>query len=668
MASTTRNLSTWLEFYADLMKSNPGLARWAEASYEDLTKVTKGHLDKPDKFITTMATCSPFGAIVVHGTEGNVTILHHGTLYSRGLGMDPVVVFVSGNRSSSPFKTLDIGETVLPVGSGNLGTRARPIDTPSLKSFLQAKSADDFHGLKTTKDKENIFKEHPNHFMIGNDILQLVAGTGTAPAKDLAWLIIQHLNQKDGDDDDEDEDDEDDDDQKSILHYLWIVSNKKCRTSNIRDIPDDDDGIDQHCQRIRAKLANPLAPSPRTEAGNVNIGFDPTFIATQTALLTTANSINARLLAQTERETSGKSVLKGMAPKDKDLFTRLCTRDLKSEPAKMSSFMTSVLVEKSPSRITTHLRAVTREWEGSYFEGPFSRFLAKGYISHNEALTPGGFTLFMFAPKDCFPAYDGAQENYETLRVLWEQDLEETTLRRLAKDEFFLPRTTQHLVVQLDTATKMLETLTVPDGVAVDGLKKALKFLKRNSPAISQQLTTDSKLAIKIVYLLDRELQRFFRILGDADADMSLMDEDDECYLNDTVKTWLPHIETGRIPTVILPKILGGESPDTQTRRPPQNDRNSSTQRIDDLVPVTNPTVKPDWGLPTGRRYHEFFIARTESVRNWPIVENGKRMCVRYQATGKCNTSCRLSHKHNTRFSSAQCTEITNRFRRIYGL
>jgi hypothetical protein len=106
--------------------------------------------------------------------------------------MDPV--FVSGNRISSPFKTLDIAETVLPVGSGNLGTRDCPIDTPSLKSFLQAKSADDFHGLKTTKDKENIFKEHLNHFMIGNDILQLVAGKGTAPAKDLAWIIIQHLN------------------------------------------------------------------------------------------------------------------------------------------------------------------------------------------------------------------------------------------------------------------------------------------------------------------------------------------------------------------------------------------------------------------------------------------------------------------------------------------
>jgi hypothetical protein len=58
--ASTRTLSTWLEFYADLMKSNPGLARWAEASYEDLTKVTKGHLDKPDKFIMTMATCSPF--------------------------------------------------------------------------------------------------------------------------------------------------------------------------------------------------------------------------------------------------------------------------------------------------------------------------------------------------------------------------------------------------------------------------------------------------------------------------------------------------------------------------------------------------------------------------------------------------------------------------------
>ena len=64
MVSTPSTLSTWLEFYADLMVSNPGLARWAEASLEDLTKVTKGHLNKPDKFITTMATCSPFGAIM----------------------------------------------------------------------------------------------------------------------------------------------------------------------------------------------------------------------------------------------------------------------------------------------------------------------------------------------------------------------------------------------------------------------------------------------------------------------------------------------------------------------------------------------------------------------------------------------------------------------------
>ena len=97
----------------------------------------------------------------------------------------------------------------------------------------------------------------------------------------------KRLNQKDNDDDngnDDDEDDDDDDDTKSILHYLWIVSNNKCRTTKILDIHDDNDGIDQHCQRIREKLANPLAPPPCTVAGDVNIGFDPTFIATQTAL------------------------------------------------------------------------------------------------------------------------------------------------------------------------------------------------------------------------------------------------------------------------------------------------------------------------------------------------------------------------------------------------
>ena len=103
-------------------------------------------------------------------------------------------------------------------------------------------------------------------------------------------------------------------------------------------------------------------------------------------------------------------------------------------------------------------------------------------------------------------------------------------------------------MVQLDTATKILETRTVPDrvaidGVAVDGLKTALKFLKRNSPAISTLLKTDSKLAIKIIYLLDRELQFFFCVLGDAADDMSLMDENDEYYLHNSVKPGYPRLK-----------------------------------------------------------------------------------------------------------------------------
>jgi hypothetical protein len=88
--------------------------------------------------------------------------------------MNPIIVFISGKGISSPFKILDIEETVLPVGSGNLGTRARSIDTPSLTSLMKAKSANDFHGSKATKDKENTFKDHPNHFMIGNEILAQV--------------------------------------------------------------------------------------------------------------------------------------------------------------------------------------------------------------------------------------------------------------------------------------------------------------------------------------------------------------------------------------------------------------------------------------------------------------------------------------------------------------
>jgi hypothetical protein len=108
--------------------------------------------------------------------------------------MNPVAVFISGNRIPSPFKILDIKETFLPVGSGNLGTHAHPIDTPSLKSFLKAKSIKDFHGLKATKDKENRFKDHLNHFMIRDEILQLVEGRGTALTKDRKILLSSNIS------------------------------------------------------------------------------------------------------------------------------------------------------------------------------------------------------------------------------------------------------------------------------------------------------------------------------------------------------------------------------------------------------------------------------------------------------------------------------------------
>ena len=46
------------------------------------------------------------------------------------------------------------------------------------------------------------------------------------------------------------------------------------------------------------------------------------------------------------------------------------------------------------------IRSEIWEWEGSFFDGPFHRFLANGYLSRDgNKGSPGGFTLFMFCPK-----------------------------------------------------------------------------------------------------------------------------------------------------------------------------------------------------------------------------------------------------------------------------
>jgi hypothetical protein len=108
MASTT----CWLHYYqakAVLEDNNP-IALLAVTPIELSVSVTKSHLDKPDRFRSTIGAKEIATMITVPKAEQQVYILHHGALFARGLGKKPLAIFVAGNRISAPIKIFDIDE------------------------------------------------------------------------------------------------------------------------------------------------------------------------------------------------------------------------------------------------------------------------------------------------------------------------------------------------------------------------------------------------------------------------------------------------------------------------------------------------------------------------------------------------------------------------------
>jgi hypothetical protein len=250
--------------------------------------------------------------------------------------------------------------------------------------------------------------------------------------------------------------------------------------------------------------------------------------ANQQALLTFFNMMTTSLLAVISKKKEKRSIiLNGMSPSNRELFTRLlCTKDIRHDPPQMSKFLKSLLGEKKASHIANYLHNLTNRWKGTFIEGAFCHFLAKGYhVSQRDRTLPGGFTLFMcILPKECQAPPDSYKENLEVMRELWSQDIGEESIERLAKMNLFLPRNIHHLETQIDTALKMLEELTVEEGCATKSLIVT---------HILRLLVQDTKFAIKIVYQLDTELHKQFTIFSEHNGLVINMHRSNESFAAD---------------------------------------------------------------------------------------------------------------------------------------
>jgi hypothetical protein len=149
-------------------------------------------------------------------------------------------------------------------------------------------------------------------------------------------------------------------------------------------------------------------------------------------------------------------------------------------------------------------------------------------------------------------------------------------------------------------------------------------------------------------------------------------------YLRNKAEGLLDKIDDGHTLGTILPSTIygpagakraieqdaaggGGDPPSKKGKANPNSKHPPSASRSAYVAPLTtaallasaevsNDHTMPDWLLPKGLHYYDFFVSKDKSTRGWPLLDdpclpNGPApMCIRFQTTGKCRLVCRMAH------------------------
>lgn len=111
-------------------------------------------------------------------------------------------------------------------------------------------------------------------------------------------------------------------------------------------------------------------------------------------------------------------------------------------------------------------------------------------------MLPGGFTVFMFIPKECeAPPNSSYKEHLEVLKESWGQYMGEDTKQNLSRMDMFLPKNVDHLDPSQDCDVDAGGSHCHRDGCGVKPLRAAWRFVRQNSPHIARLISID-----KIMY------------------------------------------------------------------------------------------------------------------------------------------------------------------------
>jgi hypothetical protein len=154
---------------------------------------------------------------------------------------------------------------------------------------------------------------------------------------------------------------------------------------------------------------------------------------------------------------------------------------------------------------------------------------------------------------------------------------------------------------------------------------------------------SDPILGVKIGQFLDKVFQNFCSDLADFSFDRDLIRSARrrlEYRFQDQVNSFFNGIRNGVGPVVLLPQSL------TSPRGYGAADESGGNGGIKSKTPKTkgkaeaNPEAKPEWGIPTGKKFGDFFSPAKGDLKpnciGWPTfphhaTKTDRPMCLRFQ-------------------------------------
>ena len=282
--------------------------------------------------------------------------------------------------------------------------------------------------------------------------------------------------------------------------------------------------------------------------------------------------------AEKAQKESNMSLLKTLNPSQKLLFTSLGTPAFGTDPV-MSPFMSSLIMTSSPQKAIGILKVEAGDWEGTFSDGCFHRFLSNGFLSLEESRRiPGGFTVFMFHPKTIDMGGKAFDAHTATLREYFDMEVEDTTIAYYAKHGFFHPKNAHDFRIQLETTLEMLELLTCPNSIATHGLHYLVlhpKMWQRYSTRMHDRFLGDKSFGSQFLYAIDLSLQTFF--------DQMVRGEECASFLVDRATELMEKLQSGSTLGIQLPSVL---MPRTESVAP-------SAKRPKSTTPASNDSPRP---------------------------------------------------------------------------